>query len=334
VGAGDSTTITSPASTLCDTGPVRPTCSVSGDAWLWSGLPCEATFEHGERRWDAEPEGNERCTCHAPNDGTGNEATYYYDGPRSAADCSHLICHNNVGTTAPGELGFLFDSCSWDGEVVVTAEAEPDNSFTTVTSDPHVMCVTCTNNINLDGIVWQNLPCEGTFDWTQRSYSEDPTQAMCHCHIWNWSSDMENDVGSAGNIGSIGAMRTELEVLQARMREDELISYSGPQNLAQCGHLICHRGANPTYVFDQCLWGPVTHTEEGGYDFSQTVLAATGEHRTGDSAQTITSDPELLCQTADADAVTCRREHIASDGSGGGWIWNSTYLHAETASFC
>jgi len=56
-------------------------------------------------------------------------------------------------------------------------------------------------------------------------------------------------------------------------------------------------------------------------DFSQTVIAATGDHEVGDSAQTITSDPELLCQTADADAVTCRREHIASDGSGGGWIW-------------
>ena len=58
-------------------------------------------------------------------------------------------------------------------------------------------------------------------------------------------------------------------------------------------------------------------------DFSQTVIAATGDHEVGDSAQTITSDPELLCQTADADAVTCRREHIASDGSGGGWIWNN-----------
>ena len=141
------------------------------------------------------------------------------------------------------------------------------------------------------------------------------------------------------------------------------ISYNGPQNLAQCGkcssppwcrfpkpaswkllhtgHLICHRGGNPTYAFDMCLWGPVTHSSDGGCkwlamvlfaqprsrrrlgsdDFSQTVIAATGDHEVGDSAQTITSDPELLCQTADADAVTCRREHIASDGSGGGWIW-------------
>eukprot|EP01051_Picozoa_sp_SAG22_P014578 SAG22_NODE_1789_length_3570_cov_1.742437_3_plen_94_part_00 len=49
----------------------------------------------------------------------------------------------------------------------------------------------------------------------------------------------------------------------------------------------------------------------------QTVLAATGEHEAGDAAQTITSDPELLCVQADADAVTCRKQHIAADGSGG-----------------
>ena len=324
-GVGDSTTITSDPSGLCDAGPVRPTCSTHGNQWFWSGLPCEATFEHGERRWDDTPEGDERCTCHAPDNGTGQPAEYAYDGPQSPADCSHIICHKNNDNE-----GFLFTSCSWDGEIVVTAEPHDVEEYTEITSDPHNMCVTCTNNPHLDGTVWTNLPCEGSFEWTEREYSAEPADAMCHCHVWDWSADSNGD--SSGNIGSIEE-RAELQQLQARMSDaDGLyhgISYSGPQNLAQCGHLICHRGANPTYVFDVCMWGPISPLGlAGSYDFSQTVLAATGEHRTGDSMQTITSDPELLCLTADADEVTCRREHIASDGSGGGWIWNN--LPCET----
>ena len=48
------------------------------------------------------------------------------------------------------------------------------------------------------------------------------------------------------------------------------------------GHLICHRGTNPTYVFDACLWGPITliaggETADDRWDFSQTVIAATGK---------------------------------------------------------
>ena len=74
------------------------------------------------------------------------------------------------------------------------------------------------------------------------------------------------------------------------------ISYNGPQNLAQCGkcssppwcrfpkpaswkllhtgHLICHRGGNPTYAFDMCLWGPVTHSSDGGCKWLAMVLFA------------------------------------------------------------
>ena len=77
------------------------------------------------------------------------------DGPQSPAECSHLLCHNNGGGV---ENPFLFTSCSWDGEVIATAEPSQDQTYTTVTSDPHVMCVTCTNNPHLNSIVWQNLP--------------------------------------------------------------------------------------------------------------------------------------------------------------------------------
>jgi len=89
------------------------------------------------------------------------------DGPQSPAECSHLLCHNNGGGV---ENPFLFTSCSWDGEVIATAEPSQDQTYTTVTSDPHVMCVTCTNNPHLNSIVWQNLPV--------RSYRSD-TFSIC-----------------------------------------------------------------------------------------------------------------------------------------------------------
>lgn len=301
-GYDESTVITSDPDLLCDAGPVQPTChhSQSG-SWLWSNLPCEPTMESSERGYDSTPEGDERCTCHKFSTNT----VWAYDGPQSPAECSHILCHKYGGE-------FFFNSCSWDGEVVATAEPQPDNSFTTITSDPHLMCVTCTNNNNLNSIVWQNLPCEGTFEYTDRVYSADPVDAMCHCHVWDWAAGRTH---GTGNVGANTDTR-DLAPLQALMSAEPGISYTGPQNRAQCGHLICHRGTNPTYVFDACLWGPITHTEEAGYDFSQTVLAATGEHEDGDSFQTITSDPELLCVAADADAVTCRKQHIAADGEG------------------
>ena len=88
-------------------------------------------------------------------------------GLKDAAAQSHLLCHNNGGGV---ENPFLFTSCSWDGEVIATAEPSQDQTYTTVTSDPHVMCVTCTNNPPLDSIVWQNLPV--------RSYHSD-TFSIC-----------------------------------------------------------------------------------------------------------------------------------------------------------
>ena len=82
-------------------------------------------------------------------------------------------CHCRLGHTPRG--GAIA------GEVVGTSEPQPDNSFTTITSDPHLMCVTCTNNNNLNAIVWQNLPCESTFDYTTRDGGTDPATSMCHC---------------------------------------------------------------------------------------------------------------------------------------------------------
>lgn len=41
------------------------------------------------RGYDSSPEGTERCTCHRISDGGTNA----YDGPVSAAQCAHLLCH-------------------------------------------------------------------------------------------------------------------------------------------------------------------------------------------------------------------------------------------------
>ena len=91
-------------------------------------------------------------------------------------------------------------------------------------------------------------------EWTDRNYSAEPADAMCHCHVWDWRTEITE---GTGNIGSVGNSR-DLAAMQARMNtvaDDGSISYGGisyggPQNLAQCGHLICHRGGNPTYVFE------------------------------------------------------------------------------------
>ena len=88
--------------------------------------------------------------------------------------------------------GYLFDSCSWDGEVIATGEAAADNSFITITwgvlqlhstfttlpslaltvapcsrSDPGAMCVSCTQTGAGDdrAWMWTNLPCEPGMDY-------------------------------------------------------------------------------------------------------------------------------------------------------------------------
>ena len=266
-GYEESTILTSDPAALCDPGPVLPTCthevSDSGVTnWLWSNLPCSPTFQRDERQWIDPPTGAERCTCHSPQYGE-----YAYAGPRSPAECSHVVCHGNTADQ------FLFTSCSWDGEVVVTAEQgapAADGSpaaYLTITSDPHVMCVTCENNYALNEIIWQNLPCVGTMEYAQRDFSEDPTQAMCHCHVSHYREEYHGNPDDEDEwymwwrgadhslLSTTGVVDpTDLPAMQAAMmatNDDGLpaytgISYGGPQNRAQCGHLICHRGTNPT----------------------------------------------------------------------------------------
>ena len=79
--------------------------------------------------WDSTPEGTERCQCHRK---TGQMP--YFDGPTSAAQCAHLICHTSA------DHHYDWDRCMWDGEVVATAESDPGEHFTRVTSDPAVLC--------------------------------------------------------------------------------------------------------------------------------------------------------------------------------------------------
>jgi hypothetical protein len=259
-GFEESTVLTSDPAALCDPGPVRPTCTheVNANAngvtnWLWSNLPCAPTFERGERVWVDPPTGDERCTCHSPEYGE-----YAYSGPQSPAECSHVVCHGNTVDQ------FLFTSCSWDGEVIVTAEQTATTELT-ITSDPHVMCVTCENNNELNEIIWQNLPCVGTMEYTERDYSADPTQAMCHCHVAHYREDYHGGSDDERSqwwhgadhslLSTVGVVDpTDLSAMQAAMistNDEGLpdytgITYGGPQNRAQCGHLVCHRGQNPT----------------------------------------------------------------------------------------
>lgn len=102
----------------------------SGGGWIWNNLACEPGIDMENQHWDPTPEGTERCQCHRTN---GNEP--YFDGPTSAAQCAHLICHKGVNS------GYDWDSCSWDGQVVATAQADPNDHFTRLTSDPAALCV-------------------------------------------------------------------------------------------------------------------------------------------------------------------------------------------------
>ena len=64
------TTITSHPDHLCTADPVRPTCFNAGGNWYWSNLECAPLMEAGDRGYDEEPEGDERCTCHKISDGS------------------------------------------------------------------------------------------------------------------------------------------------------------------------------------------------------------------------------------------------------------------------
>ena len=132
------------------------TCShTPGGAWQWQNLPCVPVMEASDRGFDSTPEGDERCLCHSILD----DSTKAYDGPSSAAECAHVLCHSYQGE-------FWFDSCSWDGVEVATAQPASDNSLTTITSDPSALCVTCQSMGSGDDVSWQwtNLPCEPGID--------------------------------------------------------------------------------------------------------------------------------------------------------------------------
>ena len=92
-------------------------------------------------------------------------------------------------------LGSDFDWCAWDGVRVVEATPAPDDSYTTITSDPSRLCVSCVNTAvgtkvflpphahspvdhihapyvlcvsesDAAGFVWDNLPCEPSLEWS------------------------------------------------------------------------------------------------------------------------------------------------------------------------
>jgi hypothetical protein len=227
------TTITSHPDHLCTTeDPVQPTCTERGGNWYWSDLECAPLMEAGERGYDSTPEGDERCTCHKISD----DSTFAYDGPTSAAECGHLICH--AYGRGPGR--YYFDSCSWDGDVVATGQPDPAGHFTTLTSDPGLLCVTC--EANDDGFVWQNLPCEPSIEYADRGYDAHPEgDERCTCHA---------------------------------SRTDSIFAYDGPQSRAQCGHIICHKTGG-RYIFDSCSWdGAVVSTgEHKDHDTYQTITS-------------------------------------------------------------
>jgi hypothetical protein len=123
----------------------------SGGGWIWDNLPCEPGIDMENRHWDSTPEGTERCICTSHTGSYGDNAgVYAYDGPVSAAQCAHLICHSS------GHDNYIFDSCSWDGRVVATAEPDDNQHYTRLTSDPATLCV----GIDPDPLG----KCKGTWD--------------------------------------------------------------------------------------------------------------------------------------------------------------------------
>ena len=62
---------------------------------LCSDLPCETGIDMENQHWDSSPEGTERCQCHR----SGRRGQMpYFDGPQSAAQCAHLICHKGMNS--------------------------------------------------------------------------------------------------------------------------------------------------------------------------------------------------------------------------------------------
>lgn len=159
----DSQTITSDPELLCvDAEAEAVTCRMehiaadgSGGGWIWDNLPCEPGIDMENRAWDPTPEGTERCVCTSSTASyEGNNGIYSYDGPVSAAQCAHLICHSS------GHDNYIFESCAWDGQVVATAEPDDNQHYTRVTSDPAALC----SGVDPDPLG----KCKGTWDRPDR----------------------------------------------------------------------------------------------------------------------------------------------------------------------
>ena len=183
------------------------TCTTVGGDWVWTGLPCAPTLERSDRGYVRHPSGEERCTCHR----TSTDHDDPYDGPASAAECGHVICASLGYPSAPG-----YDSCSWDGNVIVTAEAATDGSLTTtLTSDPAALCVTCSASGTGSQSVWEwsNLPCEPGIDRLEALFDYSPEgDERCIC---------------------------------TRASDGTAAAFDGPESPGQCGHMICHSDSSP-----------------------------------------------------------------------------------------
>ena len=203
--------------------------SCVSDGWQWNNLPCAPHMHASDRSGEINPDHDVRCHCHSIY---SPDADYAYSGPQSAAECAHVLCHYSGSGT------YLFDSCSWDGEVIATARPAKDQSRTTITSDPSIFCVSCTQT-TVDGATnwdWDNLQCEPGMDFEASRYDEEPEgNERCQCHD-----------------SVTGLMQ----------------SYDGPASAAQCGHLTC----DPTY--DYCAWdGNIVATATAGAGESSIITS-------------------------------------------------------------
>lgn len=211
---------------------VPPSTAVS-DGWIWGNLPCAPLMEAGDRYGMTSPPPEVQCTL---NYIANPSVVYGYRGPRSAAECAHVLCHFSGGS-------YIFDSASWDGQVIATASPAVDQSETVITSDPNLFCVSCTSS-TVGGQTawnWDNLPCEPGMDYEQGRYDADPNgNERCLCH-----SDTD------------GVMH----------------AFDGPASPAQCGHLICSND-NDMYTFDYCSWdGRIISEGSAGYEGSMVVTS-------------------------------------------------------------
>ena len=162
------------------------------------------------------------------------------DGPTSAAECGHLVCHALGPPRGPRAAGrFYFDSCSWDGEVIATAEPAPSGSHTTLTSDPGRLCVTC--EATSDGFAWQNLPCEPSIEWADRDYHSEPDGTeRCQCH----ATRTDTMFAYAGPTSRAQCGKPHTIALRCGM----IPSSSPAEDCVRTGHLICHQYGG-RYIF-------------------------------------------------------------------------------------